>query len=121
MTNKISLHRYAAAESQKWQCFYCGLPMGGRGSPYAEVFPKKPLSVTAEHLKARRDGGKDCKTNIAAAHAICNWRRHQRKISMTPLKFVAYVRLRIEKNRWFGSNDLKQLIGAHHRPKGKHG
>jgi len=91
--------------------------MGGKGSPCAKAVPskKKRLLVTAEHLHARQDGGKDSKINIAAAHTICNWRRHGRKIPMTPLKFVAYVRLRIEKSRWFDGNDLKLLIKAHPR------
>ena len=109
--------RNSAAQSQNWLCFYCGLPMGGKGSPYAKAVTseKKRLLVTAEHLHARQDGGKDSKINITAAHTICNWRRHRRKIPMAPLKFVAYVRLRIEKSRWFDRNDLKLLIEAHPR------
>ena len=119
--------RNTAAASQNWRCFYCGLPMGGRGSPYAEAVPmeNKRLLVSAEHLQARQDGGEDSKINIAAAHTICNWRRHRSKIPKTPLKFIAYVRSRIEKNRWFGSNDLKLLIEAHvarpRHPKGWRG
>ena len=126
MANKISRYRNTAAQSQNWRCFYCELPMGGKGSPYAKAVPSKMkhLLVTAEHLDARQDGGTDGQGNIVAAHTICNWRRHRRKIPMTPLKFVAYVRLRIEQNRWFGSYDLEQLIEAHGtrpRPKGQQG
>jgi len=33
--------------------------------------------VTAEHLKARQDYGKDTRGNIVAAHRICNSQRHQ--------------------------------------------
>nr|WP_240531127.1 HNH endonuclease [Variovorax boronicumulans] len=32
---------------------------------------------TAEHLQARRDGGRDTRENIVATHRLCNSRRHQ--------------------------------------------
>lgn len=107
--------RNSAAHSQNWLCFYGGLPMGGKGSPHAKAVSsdKKRLLVTAEHLHARQNGGEDSKINVAAAHTLCNGRRHRRKMPMSPMEFVAYVRLRIEKNLWFDGNDLKLLIEAH--------
>ncbi|BEP50504.1 HNH endonuclease [Variovorax sp. V116] len=55
--------RRAACREQGGVCYYCLQPMRG--------------DVTAEHLQARRDGGKDTRENIVAAHRLCNSRRHQ--------------------------------------------
>jgi HNH endonuclease len=114
MRNKIPFYRNAAAQSQKWLCHYCSLPMGSKDSPYTKAVPleKEFLLASAEHLQARQDGGIDSKDNIVAAHTICNRRRHRCKIPMSPLKFAAYVKLRVEKNRWFSASDLMLLREA---------
>ena len=59
----IQFLRRCACRAQSGLCFYCLKPMGG--------------DVTAEHLKARQDHGKDTRGNIVAAHRICNSQRHQ--------------------------------------------
>jgi 5-methylcytosine-specific restriction endonuclease McrA len=56
-----SLRRRASRE-QGGQCFYCLQPMG--------------RDVTAEHLVARMDGGKDSRANVVAACRRCNAARH---------------------------------------------
>jgi len=56
-----SLRRRACRE-QGGRCFYCLRPMG--------------RNVTAEHLVARMDGGKDTASNIVAACRRCNEARH---------------------------------------------
>lgn len=106
--------RKLAAESQKWHCYYCGLPMSGKGSPYGEVIPseKKRLWVTAEHLHARRDGGKDSRDNIVAAHVVCNQFRHKPKLAKSPAEFAARVKSRVAKKKWFNESELKLLISA---------
>lgn len=106
--------RKLAAESQKWHCYYCGLPMGGKGSPYAEAIPseKKRLWVTAEHLHARQDEGKDSRVNIVAAHAVCNRCRHRAQNPKSPPEFATLVKSRVAKNKWFNGSELKLLIGA---------
>jgi len=55
--------RHSACREQGGLCYYCLRPMHS--------------DVTAEHLQARRDGGKDTRKNIVAAHRLCNARRHQ--------------------------------------------
>lgn len=55
--------RRAACREQGGLCYYCLQPMR--------------RDITAEHLKARRDGGKDTRKNVVAAHQLCNARRHQ--------------------------------------------
>lgn len=114
MMNKIPFYRHAAAESQNWRCHYCELPMGGKGSPYAEAISseRKRLLVTAEHLHARQDGGQDSQNNIVAAHAICNQCRHRSKRSRSPTEFATYVKSRLAKKKWFSSGDLKLLAEA---------
>ena len=42
------------------------------------------LQCTAEHLRARKDGGGNTASNIAAACLFCNVRRHKRKANLTP-------------------------------------
>lgn len=106
--------RNFAAQSQNWLCFYCGLPMGGNGSPYAKAVPseKKRLLVTAEHLQARQDGGEESQYNIVAAHAVCNQYRHRTKRPKSPSEFAARVKSRLAKKKWFFGSELKLLITA---------
>lgn len=59
---RLSILRYQACRAQGGVCFYCLEPMGAE--------------VTAEHLRARMDGGRDTRENIVAACRSCNHRRH---------------------------------------------
>ena len=99
---------------QRWLCFYCGLPMKVGGSPYEAGLRNAGLgfAVTAEHLLARCDGGNDDAGNIAAAYAVCNWRRHRCKTALTPEQFAARVQDRIAKGRWFAASELAVLRRA---------
>lgn len=114
MKFKISTYRKTAAQSQKWRCYYCELPMGGEGSPYAKAVPleKKRLLATAEHLHARQDGGKDSRANIVAAHDVCNKCRHNAKRAKSPAEFSTFVKSRVAKNKWFNVDELKLLFSA---------
>lgn len=60
---RLQYLRRAACRDQGGLCYYCLRPMHG--------------DVTAEHLLAQRDGGKDTRKNIVATHRLCNSRRHQ--------------------------------------------
>ncbi|WP_285410886.1 HNH endonuclease signature motif containing protein [Variovorax sp. efr-133-TYG-130] len=55
-------NRERARRAQRGTCIYCCRPMG--------------KDVTAEHLVARMDGGKDSRGNIVAACRRCNAGRH---------------------------------------------
>ncbi len=102
----ISKLRKSAFIQQNGQCYYCGCPMW-TDSP--ESFAKRRnlsvkqarhLRCTAEHLKARQDGGKDVAGNIAAACIYCNQHRHHRKKPMDPEQYQRHVKARIERGGW---------------------
>lgn len=99
---RIQKLRNEAAEAQDWLCLYCGLPMAGPGSPHHnELAGFSELHTTAEHLRARCDGGGDHPDNVAAAHDWCNRHRHRRKRPMAHDRFAVHVRKRIAVGRWF--------------------
>ncbi|PDS54575.1 restriction endonuclease [Rhizobium anhuiense] len=98
--------RSKAAESQGWLCYYCQQPMW-------ETDPKSfsarfgltgratlHYRCTAEHLKARCDGGRDAKENVVAACRYCNGNRHKRKRPKDPVSYRELVRSRMEQGRW---------------------
>jgi 5-methylcytosine-specific restriction endonuclease McrA len=58
------------------------------------------LQCTAEHLVARKDGGRNCTANIAAACVTCNRRRHQRKKALPPADYQTYVARRLRAGKW---------------------
>jgi len=111
MASEIARNRDVAAERQDWLCCYCGMPMGGEGSPYASALTTmgRRFSVTAEHLQSRKDGGGDGTENIAAAHDICNRRRHRCKKPAPSECYGAHVRERVAVGRWFAKSELAQL------------
>ncbi|WP_206597344.1 HNH endonuclease [Pseudacidovorax intermedius] len=59
---RLQRHRQAALSAQCGRCIYCLRPLGSK--------------ATAEHLRARQDGGTDRRENIAAACSSCNHGRH---------------------------------------------
>jgi hypothetical protein len=67
------------------------------------------LRSTAEHLKARCEGGTNARDNIVAAHHICNARRHKRKRAPQPSEFRELVRKRVANGRWFDAATLNLL------------
>ncbi|WP_414635381.1 HNH endonuclease [Azospira sp.] len=58
------------------------------------------LQCTAEHLRARQDGGKNSPGNIAAACWYCNTRRHKRVHQLRPEEFRQHVVKRMRNGRW---------------------
>lgn len=51
------------------------------------------LQCTAEHLRARCDGGKNCPKNIVAACLSCNAGRHQgKRIAPSPKEYKEIIR-----------------------------
>lgn len=103
--------RSAAQQRQAGLCYYCGLPMLPRAPGVQLSYTRVPamLQPTAEHLKARCDGGSDSRDNIVAAHRYCNTQRHQRKRAPQPAEFRALVHSRLAKGRWFNDATLKLL------------
>jgi hypothetical protein len=107
----LQRQRLRAARMQGFCCCYCDLPMAGTGSPYHLALASLGswFEATAEHLLARQDGGGDSADNIAAAHRVCNARRHRCAKPLLPAAFAVHVCGRIAKDRWFGSAELAML------------
>ena len=106
---KKSLYRArsAAFRRQAGRCFYCGVLMwldDGASFAARHGLPRgitRWLQCTAEHLRARRDGGPDSPGNVVAACHCCNLRRHKgRKVAPTPESYRSLVRKRISRKRW---------------------
>ncbi|WP_429242943.1 HNH endonuclease [Luteibacter sp. 621] len=73
----------------------------------SEINPQRPkrrylaaFRCTAEHLVAKKDGGKTNNANIAAACHSCNKSRHARKHPVSADVYKRFVRRRIDKGRW---------------------
>lgn len=104
--SKLIRSRLLAFERQKGQCFYCHVRLWlADPSELISEFKltsqqAKQLQVTAEHLRAREDGGKDESENIAAACCWCNRNRHKRKSPLSPELMQRHVERRIAKGRW---------------------
>ncbi|RVT82464.1 HNH endonuclease [Inhella crocodyli] len=115
MPNRTQKHRQAAFHRQHYRCCYCLLPMweksplelGSLELPQAVV---RQLQCTAEHLVARKDGGKDIRANIAAACLRCNSGRHKRTRQLSPEQFKKHVQRRINQGRWHNF-DATKLAG----------
>ncbi|MBL4903903.1 MAG: HNH endonuclease [Desulfocapsa sp.] len=115
MPSKFSNKRHVAFKKQSGLCYYCGSPMWE--SKPKEFANKHKITrkyaarfqCTAEHLLARCDGGKDQKSNIAAACLFCNSTRHQRKSPPAPLKYKTHIQKRLKKGKWHPKK-LRHLV-----------
>jgi HNH endonuclease len=113
----VRIARRRAFHAQNGLCYYCGKPM----CPSQDGIPAfaldlnisqacaRALLATAEHLQARSDGGSDNPGNIAAAHALCNHRRHRSKKPMPPQVYCTHVATRCESGKWFDKSLSKRL------------
>lgn len=106
MTPRLSVARATSYASQNHRCFYCGVRMWLKSPDELSsdcLIPKGVLAsirCTAEHLKARQDGGKDGLTNIVAACLTCNRRRHARKKAPAPSAYRIMICKRLAKGKW---------------------
>ncbi|WP_235818238.1 HNH endonuclease [Halopseudomonas bauzanensis] len=64
------------------------------------VAQARPFQCTAEHLKARQDGGSDGPRNIAAACIRCNRTRHKGKKTPEPMQYQELVQKRLDRGGW---------------------
>ena len=100
--------RNAAFRRQNGRCYYCNCPMWlGDCREFATQYAltmgeARRLRCTAEHLKARKDGGPDAAANIVAACDFCNRSRHRRAKPLPPDRFEVLVRQRVRAGRWHG-------------------
>lgn len=106
MPNILKRNRALAFQRQNGRCVYCCQLMWL--SALADFAVKQKLTLkqarhrqcTAEHLHARKDGGGNTTSNIAAACLLCNLRRHMRKSDLSPEQFEVHVRTRMALGRW---------------------
>jgi len=104
--------RRRAFEQQRGFCHYCGLPMWEADeAAFAARFGlsarlTRLLRSTAEHLVARRDGGRDARSNIVAACHWCNDRRHRGRPHTAPSAetYLQHVARRMAAGRWHPAN-----------------
>jgi hypothetical protein len=107
MSTKLGRLRQQACLRQGQLCCYCNQLMctedpGSFARRHNLTLAEaKQRRCTAEHLLARRDGGKTTLDNIAAACYRCNCRRHARRRSLSPAAYRAHVRQRIEAAKWW--------------------
>ena len=106
MPTSISKHRLAAFNRQNGRCFYCGLPMWLK-QPAAFAAKYKisegdasRFRCTAEHLKARQDGGTNSGNNIVAACRHCNMTRHRISPPPSPMTYKKRVRRIVRAGKW---------------------
>lgn len=105
-SHKLKKLRRRAARKQGGRCFYCQQPMWDANPQEFIVHYglsaglAKRFQCTAEHVEARRDGGKDMAANIVAACLFCNTTRHKAKHPADAATHVAFVRSRLAKGRW---------------------
>lgn len=90
MATTLQRYRARAFDRQQGSCFYCGLPIWLLDAQqFAQRYRLTQRQIgafrcTAEHLRARCDGGTDTAVNVVAACQHCNSTRHRRKHAATP-------------------------------------
>ena len=106
MSKRLANHRKSAYSAQSGRCYYCNLLMWeSDGESFAQAHkistPQARLvKCTAEHLEARKDGGKDTKQNIVAACLWCNQERHRIKVAPSPNVYRQMVQRMLSSGRW---------------------
>ncbi len=115
MSKSLSRYRTDAFRRQAGRCCYCTVLMWmDDGVSFARKHELSSrvarwLRCTAEHLLARRDGGRDSRDNIVAACLVCNLRRHRgRTKAPTPDTYRTRVRHRLERGRWHSPQVLRR-------------
>lgn len=103
MPTKLQLLRTKALADQHGRCWYCTVRIWNKSpSELPGLLPEqyRHLQATAEHLRARCDGGGDTRDNVVAACFRCNHTRHQRKQPPQPAAFRSEIERRIRAGRW---------------------
>lgn len=115
VSSKLGRIRQSAFEQQQGVCYYCKQPVWlGEPDRFAAKYRLTPKQLaqsrcTAEHLQARKDGGRDEPLNIVAACAFCNRRRHTRAKPLSPDRFKRLVARRVQRGRWHGQEVLRKF------------
>ncbi len=106
MSNNIRILRETSMRAQGGRCNYCSQPMwSGDPEPFRRKYGLKSrksrlFQCTAEHLRARSEGGRNEAGNIVAACLFCNQTRHEANSPLEPRAYGAKIRQRLSKGRW---------------------
>ena len=106
MPTTLSKSRQVAFSNQQGRCYYCEYSMWLESpDAFAAVFGISKSAAlrfrcTAEHLKARKDGGKNSRENIVAACSFCNMTRHRAKSPQNPMIYRKRVIHRLGLGKW---------------------
>lgn len=106
MPTTLTKSRSKAYIQQSGRCIYCEQPMWLTDiDTFAKTYQisiklAKCFKCTAEHLKAKQEGGTNAESNIAAACNYCNQKRHKRKTPLDPIAYKQYVVKRLAKGLW---------------------
>lgn len=95
--------RARAFKNQHGRCYYCSQPMWQKSPTEIGMSLKRGrhFQCTAEHLKARQDGGRDTSGNIVAACWFCNSRRHRLHFpALSPPAYKTFVQGRLLAGVW---------------------
>lgn len=103
--NRIKVLRQRAFERQGGLCCYCGVRMWLNDPGELPGVPHEPaawakLQCTAEHLKARSEGGGNTTEDIAAACARCNHTRHKWRTVLEPSAYAGVVAQQMRRGTW---------------------
>lgn len=118
MATTLVRYRHSAFQAQSGHCFYCGLPMWERSpEEYALLFGINVAQVhwlkcTAEHLRARCDGGGNLSDNIVAACLYCNQMRHRMRPAPDHEKFRRIVQKQKGNGSWHRKSIVTRLVQA---------
>lgn len=105
MPSRIKSIRLRAYLKQHGSCWYCGVPMWLKSPADVPLLAPSSsaalaLKCTAEHLKARSEGGRDSPDNIVAACFKCNNTRHRTKKPLHPAAYRQHVRHLMANGQW---------------------
>lgn len=119
---KLNILRHRAYLMQEGKCYYCGLPTWEKCPlPVAERMGLAPshvggLKCTAEHLKARSEGGKDTQKNIVVACLCCNSKRHQVRQPLHPKNYKQFVQKRMNRGDWHSATLMQRVRDTFQNP-----
>lgn len=97
--------RRLAFHKQHGRCIYCGAAMWLQSPSELQGINARSarlLQATAEHKRARCDGGTNSRLNIAAACRYCNSHRHRAKCPRSFEDQRKLVQRRLVAGKWHG-------------------
>ena len=117
MPNSLTKNRHLTLIKQSHCCYYCGFPMWDNDPiPFISKYGVSPAQAqrvrcTAEHLRARCEGGSNASQNIVAACQFCNQTWHKARVPLDPESYRQRVQERLAQGMWHPAR-LRRLLLA---------